>query len=141
MHTIKNVALGVVLGVLGSQYTGVPRKSHSVMSGSFLNYAVNTAGASLVATFDGAVNSLDWTQQIAGVNGVGIGNDKFHLAVLVDHVEVCGGDVDCDATAPQDISFDCGGAAFEAGQDVDVAITFSGCAVKPVGFATLTLEE
>lgn len=137
-------ANAVVLGLLLSAGSSTYRHSattHAHLASSNAAAVTNRTLSSFVATYDGEVAGLNWTQVVAGVDGIGAGNNVFRVAILVDEVDVCHIDVACDALAPDDYVATCTSTAFVVGQDIDVRITSMPCLGAPSGFHTTDLIQ
>jgi hypothetical protein len=132
-----SIALAAGVGMSGAP---APR-STALLNSSRDAAAANRTLSSFVATFAGETSTINWTQSVAGTDGIGAGNDKFRVAVLVDDVDVCHIDVACDATAPADYVATCTPSQFSAGQDIDVRITSMPCSAAPTGFHTTDLTR
>lgn len=130
--------LGAGVSVSGSPAQPIP---HMLLMSSKDTAVNNRTLSSFVATVPGTTSSINWTQSIAGVDGIGGGNNVFRVAVLVDGSDVCHIDVDCDAAAPADYVAACTPTDFETGQDIDIRITSMPCLGAPSGFQTTDLVQ
>lgn len=136
-----SVILAVLFGAGGSGGPGTPPAPRLLLMSSKDTAVDNRTLSSFVSTVAGTTSSINWTQSIAGVDGIGAGNDKFRVAVLVDEVDVCHIDVACDAAAAADYVATCTPADFSVGQDIDIRITSMPCLGAPSGFHTTDLLQ
>lgn len=142
MHAIALIVAVVAAGAPGSSVRSGSegRSSHTLLSSSRDTAANGRTLSSFVATFSGITSAINWTQSVAGIDGVGQGNNVFRIAILVDEMDVCHLDVACDG-APGDYVATCTPVEFSVGQDVDVRITSMPCLGAPSGFHTTDLIQ
>lgn len=142
MHTFTLILALVVAGAPGSSVRpgSETRHSHTLLSSSRDTAANGRTLSSFVATFPGTTSAINWTQAVAGVDGIGQGNGAFRIAVLVDEVEACRLEVACDADAGDYVAT-CTPVNFTVGQDLDVRVTSMPCLSAPSGFHTTDLVQ
>ncbi len=146
MRPLIGIVAVVLAGGSGASVRPVPDMPRPAFAMQGLDgpASYNATLLSKVMTRPGRVLSLDWTQRIPGVDGVGAGNNVFRVSIIVtpnagQAVVVCSLDVACDA--PQgDVTTTCPDAAYEAGADLDIRVTSQPCLGVPSGFPAFDAE-
>lgn len=124
----------LAFGGPGAALRSAPR-THAILPGAFgPTSTLNKPGSTMHAPHNGHVSGIHGETTSVGADGIG---STMTISVRADGVSICSIAVPCASLG--DFSATCAGE-FDAGQDVHMEITASGCDVKPSFVGSANIE-